>query len=561
MAQLTTTYSKELKEKIFILKGEEGYARTTDTLLDEILHNGERLSDWNTHKEYMLLEFRIDVLRDLGASQIVLYDNDEVIGVYDFEVGTHTIEFKYTSPLDDTRLKLEYGIEHNIYARYMGNKQCLKSTSKKYSFYEPIPERFESSISFSGLDTNYDTGDDVEFTATLSAYQVDNKTLNVYVNDTKYGEVTTDVNGTASVSITDLTDDKYTISVEYMGGQYSTSASKIKDISIGYVVEIIAHSDYVINNSPSEVSVYAHDYLDEPKITNITIEEYTDGWGWEQVSQMQSTDGNGHVTVDPAYLTAKPFRAMMGSNEYYSESYTIPKYDNVTVSMNYPDPVRVSTNYSSTLTGSLTNVTAPVKVSINQGVGDVMTDSNGNFTATYNGSSRGSITVTASVYGAEDSKIINDVIQYWKAPSGSLNVDYQTINSGVQALSNGWKIETYSDNKPSTITLNNVLDTDYNYLVEYNIVSVYSNSPITYISLDGSVFVPIQFKVNDQIEIVYDYSNSSVKFYKNKTLVTTSDLHYSKMTMIFSTESDPYTIQPFVGRMVINNLKFTRWDQ
>ena len=561
MAQLTTTYSKELKEKIFILKGEEGYARTTDTLLDEILHNGERLSDWNTHKEYMLLEFRIDVLRDLGASQIVLYDNDEVIGVYDFAVGTHTIEFKYTSPTNDTRLKLEYGIEHNIYARYMGNKQCLKSTSKKYNFYEPVPERFESSISFSGLDTNYDTGDDVEFTATLSAYQVNNKTLNVYVNDTKYGEVTTDANGTASVSITDLTDGKHTVSVEYMGGQYSTSTSKIKDISVGYVVEIIDHSDYVINNSPSEVSVYAHDYLDEPKITNIIIEEYTNGRGWEQVSQMQSTDGNGHVTVSPAYLTAKPFRAMMGNNEYYSESYTIPKYDDVRVSMNPPNPLMVSTNYSSILTGSLTNVTAPVKVSINQGVGDVMTNSSGNFTATYNGSSRGITTVTASVYDADDDVVIDDVIQYWKAPSGSLNVDYQTINCGVQSLSNGWKIETYSDNKPSTITLNNVLDTDYNYSVEYDIVSVYSNSPITYISLDGSVFVPIQFKVNDHIKMVYDYSNSSVEFYKNNILVTTSDLDYGKMVMIYSTESDPYTYQPFGGRMVINNLKFRRLDQ
>lgn len=542
MAQLITTYSKELKEKIFILKGEEGYARTTDTLLDEILHNGERRSDWNAHKEYMLLEFKIDVLRDLGASQITLYDNDDVIGVYDFAVGTHTIEFKYTSPTNDTRLKLDYGVKHNIYARYMGNKQCLKSTSKKYSFYEPIPERFESSISFSGLDTNYDTGDDVEFTATLSAYQVNNKTLNVYVDDSKYGEVTTDANGTASVSITDLTDSKHTISLEYMGGQYSTATSNSNDISIGYVVEIIDHSDYVINNSPSEVSVYAHDYLDKPKITNITIEEYTDGEGWEQVSEMQSTDGNGHVTISPAYLTAKPFRATMDNNEYYSESYTIPKYDNVTVTMNIPNPAMVSTNYSSILTGSVTNVTAPVKVSINQGVGDVMTDSNGNFTATYKGSGRGNLKYTASVYGAEDGKWIDDVMQYWKAPSNVMNQEYTAIKGTISSQSNGWMCTA---NSSGECNIELYWNRSGSYKLKYTVISASNVSGVGYPESSISV------KAGDKIECIYDFTNNYITIAKNKDSPIVHEYILESASILFKGTN---------AKMVVDDVILRRYD-
>ena len=79
MAKLTTTYDATLKEKIFVLKGEEAYARSTDCILEEVLHDGERRADWNTDIKKMKLEFHIDVLRDIGASYVTLYDNDDVI--------------------------------------------------------------------------------------------------------------------------------------------------------------------------------------------------------------------------------------------------------------------------------------------------------------------------------------------------------------------------------------------------------------------------------------------------------------------------------------------------
>lgn len=556
MVKAVTTHDSTLQEKIFIIKGEESYARTTDCILEEILDNGERRDDWNTHKEYMLLEFRIDVLRDIGASNLVLYDNDDVIGVYDFDTNTHYIEFIYNLDPDlDSRLKFNYGVEHRLYARYMGNKKCLKSTSKSYSFYEPIPERFDSSISFSGLSTNYDTGDNVEFDAVLSAYNVSSQSLTVYVDGTAYDTYTTDSEGVASVSITDLTDGKHSIIVRFDGNQYSTATSNSQDISVGYLLDITNHSQYVINDSVSDAQVYAYDYLGEPALKSVTIQEYTDGVGWADVSLSVMTGSDGYAYLDSVYLTDKPFRADV-DNQYHSESYTIPKYNNVTVSMNIPNPVMVSTNYSSILTGSVTNVTAPVKVSINQGVGNVMTDSNGNFTATYNGSGGGDTTITASVYGSSASVSIEDVIQYWKANGTSYNRGFRIRVGEMTSLTNGWKF--YNSSQP-VVTYENWIGGNFYpvyyspLIIQYKIVST-STSSVTFHCgrhFDDNISVS-GVKAGDIVKITMD-SNKVAKLYLNDTLKGTfAENVYEAGYIGF--------ILPSNNNIIINEVKLKRWN-
>ena len=72
MANLITTYDNTLKEKIFMLRGEEAYARSTDTVLEEILHDGERRSDWNSWidaKKAMFKEIKDDQLKQARGNQ------------------------------------------------------------------------------------------------------------------------------------------------------------------------------------------------------------------------------------------------------------------------------------------------------------------------------------------------------------------------------------------------------------------------------------------------------------------------------------------------------------
>ena len=61
--------------------------------------------------------------------------------------------------------------------------------------------------------------------------------------------------------------------------------------------------------------------------------------------------------------------------------------------------------------------------------------------------------------------------------------------------------------------------------------------------------------------MIYDCDNSTVKYYKNNTLITTSSLNSNTVKIMYTTDSDPYHYQPTVGQMTINNLKFKRLNQ
>ena len=170
MAKLITTYDNTLKEKVFVLKGEEAYAKSTDTVLTEL----NREEDWNRHLDYMLIGFEVDVHRNVGESSIVLYDNDEVIDVIPFDLGSTSVRWEkyYDEDLGewvDNRIQLAYGIEHNVYAKYMGNKQCLKSQSKVYKFSEEMPDAYLSSLEFVDVDSYYDADSNVDISVQLVA--------------------------------------------------------------------------------------------------------------------------------------------------------------------------------------------------------------------------------------------------------------------------------------------------------------------------------------------------------------------------------------------------------
>lgn len=451
MSKVTTTYDNTLKEKIFIVKGEEGYARTTDCVLEELLtNNGERRADWNTSLTGMKLEFRINVLRDVGASQVVLYDNDTTLGVYEFDTNAGYIDLKYESTTVDNRIELSYGVEHNIYAIYMGNKQCLKSQSKSYQVQEDMPSSFESSLSFinssgNAMATNYDTGDSVSFKVKISADgYISNNTIHVYNGNTLIDEYTTDSNGeTELITVTGLTDGLKTLYARFDGSQYLAQSSTSIDISVGYKVDILSYPSYVINADTSSVSVLVRDYFNEPVSSqSVIMKEYTEGSGWSDISSSASTGSDGKVTINSVSISAKPFRAVMTRNDVGYNSSTISDvnyYTNVTINIG-ASPTITAPTQTIQLSGVVFNVGAGVKVTVD-GVGTATTNSNGRYTINYYGSGAGQKTFTASVHGASSSVTINDYLQYWYAPSTIWNRSYSlSSNASLTDLSNGFRL-------------------------------------------------------------------------------------------------------------------------
>lgn len=290
MSKVTTTYDNTLKEKIFIIKGEEGYARSTDCILTELYTNGgERRSDWNTSLDAMKLEFRIDVLRDVGASQVVLYDNDTTIGVYDFDTNTHSIDLKYEGADEDNRIKLSYDVEHHIYAKYMGNKQCMKSQSQSYEVNEPLPHSFNCELEFMGSDgvsqfaTSYDPFNPHSLSPTLIEFRVklvaerefENKNIKVYNGNTLIGEYATDNNGlTEVITLSDLSDGAYKLTAIFDGSEYLEHQTNSVDISVGYIITLEEYPSLIINQEPVTIIGSIKDYLGNPPSTEMSREYY-----------------------------------------------------------------------------------------------------------------------------------------------------------------------------------------------------------------------------------------------------------------------------------------------
>lgn len=481
MAKLTTTYDSTLKEKIFVLKGEEAYARSTDCILEEVLHDGERRADWNTDIKAMKLEFHIDVLRDIGASYVTLYDNDDVIAVYDFDTNTHAIDLIYDEDTGiDNRIELNYDVEHHIYAKYMGNKQCLKSQSKSYMVSEPLPASYESSIEIEG-DTLYNVDATAEFTVRLvGADYYSDQEIVIYDNNTRVGTVRTDVNGEATVTIENLVEGKHTLLARFVGTDHLSSAEESIDYSAGAILSIIDYPSYQINTEHMDLTVKLIDYCNNPLVgETVNIQEYllaNGQYGWLDEGT-GVTDANGEAIIDtaranislqvlinPNYFSGR-FRARYDSMDLISDEVNITPYNNVTISLTQPTTF-TGVNQSLTLTGQVSNVSEPVKVSLDNSIGTVTTDSNGNFTASYRGTGAGDVTVTASISNKSSSVTVEDVIQYWKAPSTFINRNYSLSNVSLSNLTNGFQL-TRQGSRP-TLILGEIPDS---FELSYDLVS------------------------------------------------------------------------------------------
>ena len=477
MANIITSYDKSLKEKVFIVRGEESYARTTDCMLTEILHNGERREDWNTHLDYMLLEFRIDVVRDVGASEVVLYDNDVVLGVYPFDTNSHYIDLKFEDSEHDNRIMLNYDVEHNLYAKYMGNKQCLKSQSKTYSFYEAMPDAYNCSLSLlesdeeTPLSIDYDTGDTVSLKVKIDAETevgqeyVAGNDIEIYVDGVKLeDDYTTGIGGiTPSIEIEDLTDGEHTITARFNGTEYLAFSSTTMDISVGYVASIISYPSYLINNNPFDASVKVTDYLNNPQqgftVTQISssVSATTNGNGMAYFNSIHDDDGElSFVSASPSLVN------------YNSNIVDITDYENVTVSLSQSSTITAN-NRAVTLTGKVNGVSEPVTVNLSNG-GTLTTNNQGKFSVIYLGEGAGDVSLTASVYGSSASVTIEDVIQYWKAPSTLIDREYVLCRMGLTDVSNGYKL--VPNTNPDAFPSIRFPKLSFDYTIEFDVVSM-----------------------------------------------------------------------------------------
>ena len=140
MVYVTTEWDYDLKAEVFVVRGDKGYAHTTDTFLKEV---GSRNS---SIIEYFTATFNVDVLRDISDSKVVIYDNGESIPVYIDGNPVQMLDWQQNNQSQTFTLKLGYDVEHKIYAKYLGNKKGLPSKSQILTISEPLPNLYGTLI-------------------------------------------------------------------------------------------------------------------------------------------------------------------------------------------------------------------------------------------------------------------------------------------------------------------------------------------------------------------------------------------------------------------------------
>ena len=175
MARVSIYYDSVEKEQFFMVRGDERYARATKTILElgtqTIPPSGTTFSQ----------ELIVDVLHDKGDGKIVVYDNDDTVYVIEDWSSSDTAR---TIQLTD----LNYEVEHNFNATYIGNNQCQGSSSKTITINVTDPHVVTPTFTVD-VESVYGTGEVIRLAGQLyyeptPAYITENMPIELWYDGT-----------------------------------------------------------------------------------------------------------------------------------------------------------------------------------------------------------------------------------------------------------------------------------------------------------------------------------------------------------------------------------------
>jgi hypothetical protein len=469
MANLTTTYNSSIKEKIFVLKGEEGYARTTDMILNVLEYENSYDSI-----EYMRVGLSMNVLRDIGESTIVIYNGENVLRTIPWSDTPSQMTFDEDLTWDDenqlliwgdsddtsTGLRFPYEEENKIYARYMGSKQCMMSVSETYDLTKPVPPKYSSALANVATTNTYDVDGQftllVEWTCSSPVSHQRTCTVKLYVDGEEYntynGNISANqtsktfyitVNGS---SMTQIQNGFHHIRVVYLGDEYTSSSEVEFDISLGYNLQLVSYdspflySQNWVGEPWNRVSLNLSDFFGNP----ISSEDVTLTVQSPQgsINMYSSTDEMGNVTF-ATYENQEVMSLLINASTINVTAYTsnttaeyevsgiiIPVFTYGSVSLATSRDV-IAPNVSTDITATLTPVYENVPVFFGDVFGTAYTDSDGVATFSLTGNGNGMKNIMGSV-GSEiyDFVQVQDYLQYWTI-NNTYNQNVDLLNATI----------------------------------------------------------------------------------------------------------------------------------
>ena len=520
MARISVYYDKDLKERFFMVRGDEAYTRSTKTLLNFVegsISQGE---------DSFSARFKVNVLRDRDNGQILIYDNDALI--YEIDDWTDT-----SNETTITLTNLNYDINHNIYAKYTGNSKCNASSSETYTIYQEDTNRYSTSLTLDNT-IQYNPSATVTKIITLSSAGASGykagQTIDVYYDDLLLTSVTTDSNGQATFDLPVGNVGLHTINVRYGGSRNLYSSSKTQKISVGYKLEILTYPAVIVNSSSQEYSALFTNYLGTPQTTKMVNWQYLNGDTWVNLKS-GTTDSKGIVTMSVRGMSDSfRFEGYVDSVTTHSEeittNYIIP--DSVSITSSSPafyknQPTTLSMNVSDD-TGSVIKLENIPFVLSGETSQTVYSGNTGTAILTMNGDGLDDKTFNVSVGNVSQSVTYKDYLQYWDIQN-NINRSYLVSNSTVQDLNSYYRLQIPA-NTIGVFLINKIVGDADDYTLEIASLTSSSKCRIDYCSaknnngqiIVGSYHIPSSDVIYSQETWKIVKQSGTVYVYRNGTL-------------------------------------------
>ena len=545
--RLNTYYDKELNSQAYMIKSSEGYSRSTDTILtvDEI-----DTSNVLSFQANLTVDVMRDVRSEIDDGLIEIYDNGDLI---------HSIVWN-----DDTvrtfPLKFSYDTEHNVIAKFTGNRRCKPSNSLIWSHTVPRPLIHQSIIKITSS-LNY-TGNRPTLTGVLKDGEgkaISNVKLKVYENDVLLGE-TTVTNGNGRFSFnksSDYTWGKHTLKFVFDGTDTHSSVELFVTIMLGYNISILDYDDIWANGCGS-LTANVSDWNDAV-LTNAYCELKTGGNGF--ILSSGHTDNNGNITfvVDtaPSVFDGTMY-VLCGSTDSEQVSVVNVNVTELNISSNESiGAIGVTSDINVSITSD--PVLDGVKVKMNNANPSVLELIDNQGVATYECTGAGDTQISASVGGLTQTIDYTDAVMYW-TPSKLYNYSYVPIKGAMSYSAKGFKLETGKGRYTAVIGFGNIYSNyDFDYTITFNVVAFgkltqfYFGKYDENKNVDGAYYIFDSLKPNDEIKITK--KGNTMKLYHNgnyKKTFESSEIKAPVLGIVCRNTSSES------GYLLFNNLIFRR---
>ena len=449
MVQITTIHDTELNQKVFKVRADEGYARSTKVTISET----------ETEPSVDNLNYSVDILvnvyRNVESSYLAIMDYDTTIQIEEW-LGTDS---EKTVTVDG----LSYDAEHQISVMFMGNEKCLKSHSNSLTYQMENPNVVKTKL------TN-DSASDYSVTTTpvLRAIlttddgnntPIRNKQINIFVDGVQLNrnsqgeEISVKTNSSGLINYncrtqgTPITRGKHKIEFVYSGTLSQSEAyarsTKTIDYSIGRKLTITSYPQVFINDDDNPVNTVTGtvtDYFNRP-LNNVPV--YFEVGSEPYPSATSNAQGNVSISVGwtsdnaPHRIICKDNNAVSDGSDYITTYSTT--VSNITIT---PSTTIVTPNTSSTIdikVGSGTN-RSNIKVVLTGDItGTYYTNEKSRISVRYTGTGSGDVTFTATVGNVTETATIEDLLFYYgnQAPNYA---PYKVFNASVQSQTDGLKL-------------------------------------------------------------------------------------------------------------------------